>query len=114
MSSETKKLTTNELHSAYLVALNSGDIDSVMELFADNATFQTYEDEILVGKANIKDYLESKIDEGIQVVSETTILSLVTGIKLTEKITFAGNSLNCTGKYTVASGKITGYSWQPR
>lgn len=48
-----EELSAIEIHSIYLESLIAGDIDSVMELFADNATFLSYEDEILVGKAEI-------------------------------------------------------------
>jgi hypothetical protein len=106
-----EELSPSEIHSTYIESLNTGDIDSVMELFADNATFQSYEDVIIVGKADIKDYLETKMNENIQVVSEVTGIYMGAEVKVREEVTFGGNSLDCFAKYNVASGKISVYSW---
>jgi ketosteroid isomerase-like protein len=109
--SSEERLPVREIFDAYILSLNSGDIESVMDLFADNATFQTYEDNIIVGKENIQEYLQSMIDEGIHIESEVTNIAAGAELHAREEITLNDSTITHSVTYTFAFGKITGYVW---
>jgi hypothetical protein len=52
---------------SYLEAINAGKVDSAMTFVVDDVTLQFPGAEILLGKEEIKGFLKSNVDEGLQI-----------------------------------------------
>lgn len=91
----------------YETTLNAGDIDAVMALFAERAAFTTFEKDILIGRENIRKYLQLKIDEGVQI--ETSIRTVTTGNLVATfgtVISLGGGSAHMEANMSIKDGKI--------
>ena len=105
-----ERANAGDVVKEYEKFLNAGDIDAVMDLFMEGASYTTFEKDILIGKESIRQYLQLKIDEGVQI--ETSVRTVHTGNRFAdfgEQIIIGGNSSQMQANLSITeNGKIQG------
>jgi hypothetical protein len=103
-----ERANAGDVVKEYEKLLNAGDINALMALFMEGASFTTFEKDVLIGKEDIREYLQSKIDEGVQI--ETSLRSVHTGNRRAdygEQITIGGTSIRLEAILAITTdGKI--------
>jgi hypothetical protein len=94
-------------------AINEGDIDAVMALISNEATWDSWDGDIYIGQDEVREYLQSLIDDGFQQVL-TIRTSDPLGVSFRLECTLPGESFNAQGALSVKEGKITSIGFDPR
>lgn len=86
--------------------LNAGDINPLMGLFADVSVYTTFDNVTLFGKADIREYLASIIDDGVEVRLKVQGTAANAEIYFREEVNLAGDTSSLEGWMQMRDGKI--------
>jgi hypothetical protein len=101
---------------SYLEAINAGKIDSALTYIVDNATLQYPDAEILLGKEDIKEFLKSNVDGGLQIdfsKRNCSVCSPQALIKAWETWTLDGETKSYSCEYYFKAGEIIMIKYLP-